>query len=379
MCQGDGASIVDCFADMEDPRLVHLCLHKLIDIVVIAICAIICGADNWVEIAAFGDAKYDWLKKFLELPCGIPSHDTFDRVFAVLDPQKFERHFLEWVRRVAQVTKGQVIAVDGKVLRRSQDMAAGRQAIHMVSAWASENGLTLGQVSVGDKSNEITAVPELLQLLDLSGCIVTVDALNCQKATAKQIMAQGADYIMAVKDNQPTLAQDIEELFDTAVQDTLPVTSVDRASTVEKGHGRIEERDCAVILDQAYLFYLRSVHKDWPELNSLVKVDSHRIINGQEERHTRYFISSLTCGAAEMLRHVRAHWGIENSLHWVLDIGFREDESRVRKGHGAENLSRLRHIAVNLLKQETSARIGMHGKRLHAAWDTTYLEHVLGL
>jgi predicted transposase YbfD/YdcC len=378
MYQGDGATIVDCFADMEDPRFAHLCLHKLMDIMVIAICAVICGADNWVEIAAFGRAKYDWLKKFLELPCGIPSHDTFDRVFAVLDPQKFEQHFLEWVQHVAQVTKGQVIAVDGKTLRRSQDMAAGRQAIHMVSAWASESGLTLGQVSVGDKTNEITAVPELLQLLDLSGCIVTVDALNCQKATAKQIIAQDADYIMAVKDNQPTLAQDVAELFTTAAQEP-PSLPVDQASTVEKGHGRMEERHCAVILDQDYLFYMRSAHKDWPALNSLVKVDSRRVLNGQEERHTRYFISSLTCDAVQMLRHVRAHWSIENSLHWVLDIGFREDESRVRKGHGAENLSRLRHIAVNLLKRETSTRIGTHGKRLQAGWDTTYLEHVLGL
>jgi predicted transposase YbfD/YdcC len=377
MYQGDGASIVDCFAEMEDPRFAHLCLHKLIDIVVIAICAVICGADNWVEIAAFGRTKYDWLKKFLELPCGIPSHDTFDRVFAVLDPQKFERHFLEWVQRIAQVTKGQVIAVDGKALRRSQDMAAGHQAIHMVSAWASESGLTLGQVSVGDKGSEITAVPELLRLLDLSGCIVTVDAMNCQKATAKQIIAQGADYLLTVKDNQPTLAQDLEELFATAAQEP-PSSPVDRASTVEKGHGRLEERDCAVIQDQDYLFYMRSAHKDWPELHSLVKVDSHRIINGQEQRHTRYFISSLTCDASTMLRHVRAHWSIENSLHWVLDIGFREDESRVRKGYGAENLSRLRHIAINLLKQETT-RIGTHGKRLQAGWDTAYLEHVLGL
>jgi len=378
MSQRDGASIIDCFADMEDPRFTYLCLHKLIDIVVIAICAVICGADNWVEIAAFGRAKQDWLRNFLDLPCGIPSHDTFERVFALLDPQEFERHFLEWVRRVAQVVKGQVIAVDGKALRRSQDLAAGHEAIHMVSAWASENGLTLGQVRVGDKSSEITAVPELLQLLDLSGCIVTVDALNCQKATAKQIIDQGADYIMAVKDNQPTLATDIEELFATAAQEMLPSTPVDQASSVEKDHGRIEERTCAVIQDQDYLFYVRSAHKDWPELNSLVKVDSHRILNGQEERHARYFISSLTCDAAKMLKHVRAHWGIENSLHWVLDIGFREDESRVRKGHGAENLSRLRHIAVNLLKQETSIRIGMHGKRLQAGWDMTYLEHVLG-
>jgi predicted transposase YbfD/YdcC len=379
MSQRDGASIVGCFADMEDPRFTHLCLHKLIDIVVIAICAVLCGADNWVEIAAFGRAKYDWLRKFLELPCGIPSHDTFDRVFAVLDPQKFERHFLDWVQRVAEVTKGQVIAVDGKVLRRSQDMAAGQQAIHLVSAWASESGLTLGQVSVGDKGSEITAVPELLQLLELSGCIVTVDALNCQKATAQQIIAQGADYILAVKDNQPTLAQDIAELFATAAQDGPAATVVDRASSVGKGHGRLEERHCALILDQDYLFYLRSAHPDWPALNSLVKVDSQRILNGQEEHHTRYFISSLTCDAAEMLRHVRAHWSIENSLHWVLDIGFREDESRVRKGHGAENLSRLRHIALNLLKQETSTRIGTHGKRLQAGWDTAYLEHLLGL
>ena len=378
MSQGEGASIVDCFTDMEDPRCVHLCLHKLIDIVVIAICGVICGADDWVEVADFGVARYDWLKKFLELPCGIPSHDTFGRVFAVLDPQVFEQHFLEWMQRVAQVTQGQVVAVDGKVLRRSHDVGAGRQAIEMVSAWASQNGLALGQVCVEDKSNEISAVPELLRLLDLSGCIVTVDAMNCQKETAEQIISQDADYIMAVKDNQPTLARDVEELFATAAEASAP-SLIDQVRSVGKGHGRIEERVCSVITDADYLFYMRSAHKDWPELNSLVKVDSCRILDGQEERHTRYFISSLRCGAAEMLRHVRAHWSIENCLHWVLDIGFREDESRVRKGYGAENLSRLRHVALNLLKQETSVRIGMHGKRLHAAWSTAYLERVLGL
>ena len=377
MSEGEGGSIVACFAGMEDPRYAHLCLHKLIDILVIAICAVICGADNWVEIAAFGRAKYAWLEKFLELPCGIPSHDTFGRVFAVLDPAQFEQHFLEWVRGVTQVTRGQVIAVDGKALRGSQDLAAGQQAIHMVSAWASANGLTLGQVSVDAKSNEITAVPALLRLLDLAGCIVTVDALNCQKATAEQIIGQGADYILAVKDNQPTLAQDVAELFEVAAQQA-PATPVDQASTLEKGHGRIEERVCAVILDQDYLFYMRSAHAEWPELHSLVKVDSCRVLDGQEERNTRYFISSLTCDAAAMLQHVRAHWGIENCSHWVLDIGFREDESRVRKGHGAENFARLRHIAANLLKQERSIRIGTHGKRLHAGWDTAYLEHVLG-
>lgn len=379
MSQEEGASIVNCFADIEDPRFIYLCSHKLIDIIIIAICAIICGADDYVEIAAFGRTKQDWLKKFLDLPCGTPSHDTFTRVFAILDPRKFEQHFLEWVRRVAQVTKGQVIAVDGKALRRSRSLAAGHEAIYMVSAWASENHLALGQVSVGEKSSEITAIPELLQLLDLSDCIVTVDALNCQKATAKQIIAQEADYIMAVKDNQPTLAQDVEELFENAAQEAPLSTSVDHASTVEKGHGRIEERDCWVIQDQDYLFYIHSAHKDWPELNSLVKVTSHRILNGQEEHNVRYFISSLNCSAAEMLQHVRAHWSIENSLHWVLDIGFREDESRVRTGHGAENLSRLRHIALNLLKQGPSIKIGMHGKRLRAGWDTAYLERVLGL
>jgi predicted transposase YbfD/YdcC len=379
MCQGEGASIVDCFAGMEDPRCAYLRLHKLVDMVVVAICAILCGADNWVEVADFGVARYDWLRKFLQLSCGIPSHDTFGRVFAILDPQVFEGHFLEWVQRVAQVTKGQVVAIDGKALRRSHDVAAGRQAMHMVSAWATENGLALGQLRVADKSSEITAVPELLRLLDVSGCIVTVDAMHCQKETAKEILRQGADYIMAVKDNQPTLAQDVENLFATAAGEAPPATPVDRASSVDKGHGRIEERVCSVIVDPEFLFYMRSAHKDWPELNSLVKVDSRRIINGHEERHSRLFISSLRCDAAEMLDHVRAHWGIENCLHWVLDIGFREDESRVRKGYGAENLSRLRHIALNLLKQDKSLRIGTHAKRLHAAWDPAYLERVLGL
>ncbi len=377
MCQGESASIVDCFADIEDPRCAYLCLHKLIDIIVIAVCAVICGADDYVEIADFGYAKQGWLKRLLELPCGIPSHDTFARVFAVLDPEKFEQHFLEWVRRVARVTRGQVVAVDGKALRRSRDSVAGHEAIYMVSAWASENRLALGQVSVDDKSSEITAIPELLQLLDLAGCIVTVDALNCQKATAEQIVDQGADYIMAVKDNQPTLAQDIAELFENVAQE-VPAC-VDHASTLEKGHGRVEERNCWVIQDQNYLFYVHSKHEGWSKLNSLVKIESYRIINGQEQHNVRYFISSLTCDATEMLRHVRAHWSIENSLHWVLDIGFREDESRVRTGHGAENLSRLRHIALNLLKQDTSIKIGMHGKRLRAGWDMTYLEHVLGL
>lgn len=375
----DSRSIVDCFADIEDPRVSYLCLHKLVDIVVIAVCAVICGADNWVEVADFGQARYDWLKKFLELPCGIPSHDTFERVFMVLDPDEFERHFLEWVRHVAQVTKGQVIALDGKALRRSQDSAAGREAIYMVNAWASETGLALGQARIDDKSSEITAIPELLQLLDVAGCIVTVDALNCQKATAAQILDQKADYIMAVKDNQPTLAKDTTELFESVAQDAALSASVDYASTQEKDHGRIEKRECWVLQDSDSMFYIRSAHRDWPALNCLVKVESHRIVKGQEEHNVRYFISSLSCSADEMLRHVRAHWSIENSLHWVLDIGFREDESRVRAGYGAENLSRLRHIALNLLKQETSVRIGMHGRRLRAGWDMAYLERVLGI
>ena len=363
---------------MPDPRQEYLCSHRLIDIVMIAICAVIGGSDTWVEIAEFGQDSEDWLRGFLELPHGIASHDTFGRVFALLDPEAFAARFRRWVEGVAEVTKGQVIAVDGKKLRRSHHRSAGREAIHMVSAWATANRLVLGQVKVNDKSNEITAIPELLKLLDISGCIVTTDAMGCQRAIAKQILSQGADYLLAVKDNQPTLSAKMLDVLGGARPECAP-PEADYAVRTEKNRGRIETRHCWVIQHEDYLRYVQRGKSRWPGLRSLVKIESERLVNGELSIETRYYISSLSCSAEEMLAAIRAHWGIENSLHWVLDIAFREDESRVRMRHGPENLALLRHIAINSLRQDTTAKSGIHARRLRAGRNTDYLEQFIGL
>jgi predicted transposase YbfD/YdcC len=369
------ASITSYFHSLEDPRSDHTKRHKLIDIITIAICGVICGADSWVDMELFGKSKEGWLKGFLELPNGIPSHDTFGRVFAHLDAQQFQDCFLEWVQAVSTLTRGQVIAIDGKTLRRSHDQSLGKAAIHMVSAWAAENRLVLGQTKVSEKSNEITAIPELLALLDVAGCIVTIDAMGCQKEIARLIIAESGDYVLALKENQGQLYQEVKELFE---DEDLVTVQGDFHETVNNGHGRLEHRQCWSIAEQGRISYLNS-RGEWQGLQSVAKVTGERGRGDKVSAESRYYISSLPGDAQQLLWAVREHWGIENRVHWVLDIAFREDESRVRKGHGQQNLATMRQMALNLLRQETTSKGGVKAKRLRAGWDEDYLIKVLSV
>jgi len=372
------ASIVEHFGDVTDPRIERQKLHQLLDIIVIAICAVICGADTWVDIELFGRSKLKWLKKFLELPNGIPSHDTFGRVFGLLDPVEFQTSFLHWVQAVTHITHGQVIGVDGKQLRRSHDKRLGKAAIYMVSAWASEAQVVLGQRKVAAKSNEMTAIPQLLDVLALDGCIVTIDAIGTQTKIAERIVERGADYVLAVKANQATLLDDIRFVFQEDQAHNFQAGPYTYAKTVNKGHGRLEVRECWSISAPEYLLCLRDARK-WTGLKSLVMIKAERRIGQRREVKIRYYISSLATCAADFLHIIRSHWGIENRLHWELDIAFREDDSRVRKDHAPQNFAVLRHIALNLLKQEKTAQGGIKAKRLQCGWNEQYLLKVLGI
>lgn len=367
------AVIVEHFSALEDPRDDNR-RHRLLDIVIIAICAAICGADSWEDVELFGEAKYDWFKGFLELPHGIPSHDTFGRVFALLDAERFQACFVDWVQAVGQLTKRQVVAVDGKTLRRSHDRENGKEAIHMVSAWASENGLVLGQMKVDDKSNEITAIPQLLDVLEVAGCIVTIDAIGCQTKIVEKIVEKQADYVLPVKENQGKLYETLQQLFDNP--DEMRWVSCAHHKTVDKDHGRIEIRECWTTSDADYLRYI-ATFAEWRSLRSIAMVQAERRIGEQRTVERRYFISSLEPHAQPLLRATRGHWGIENKVHWILDVAFREDDCRVRKGNGAQNFAVLRHIALNLLKREKTALCSIHSKRLKAGWDHAYLLKVL--
>ena len=364
------------FGKIQDPRVGNAKRHKLLDILVIAICAVICGADSWTEVELFGKHKQAWFQQFLELPTGIPSHDTFGRVFAMLDPQALGKQFLEWVRAIQELTQGQVIAIDGKQVRGSADRANGKAAINLVSAWATANQLVLGQVKVQDGSNEITAIPQLLKMLDLSGCLVTIDAIGTQREIAQQIVDQSGDYLLAVKENQGRLYENLEYLFQLEREEDFRHSPCSYAKQVNKKHGRLEIRECWATSDEDYLNYLGERDK-WPQVQTVAMTRSERRIGEQVEVKFRYFISSLAAPAKQILKSKRTHWTIENQLHWVLDIAFREDASRVRKDHAPENFAILRHMALNLLKQEKSVSGGVKAKRLLAGWDQVYLLKVL--
>lgn len=372
----DLGSLKKCFGKVKDPRIDRTKRHKLIDILIVAILAVICGADGWVDVEMFGNSKKEWLKTFLELPNSIPSHDTFGRVFALINPQEFENGFMEWVKLIQELTQGQVIALDGKQVRGSKDLQAGKAAIYMVSAWATANQLVLGQRKVDDKSNEITAIPELLKVLELAGCVVVVDAIGTQTKIAKTIVEQGADYILAVKENQEHLYADIHDLFEDDWKYNFEGAPYRYAKTVNKNHGRIEIRQCWSISDPEYLANIRNLER-WKGAKSLVMILSERQIGEEREVQDRYYITSLESDAKKILQAKRSYWGIENCLHWVLDIAFNEDHSRVRKDHAPQNFAILRHMALNLLKLETTVKAGIKAKRLKCGWDTDYLLKVL--
>jgi len=375
MSEAPLASIEDCFGDIHDPRVQGRCSYALLEIITIAICAVVAGADTWTEIETFGKSKAAWLRQFLPLENGIPSHDTFGDVFGLIDAEEFQRSFMRWVGRVFKVTAGQVIAIDGKTARRSHDRAIGQDAIHMVNAWASHNGITLGQRKVDDKSNEITAIPQLLRLLDVKGCIVTIDAMGCHTHIARAIRDEQADYVLRVKDNQKHLHQDLVDWFDYADQVQFEGMQHAYHQTIGKGHGRVEIRRCWTIADPLALEHIR--HYDgWAGLHTIVRVQRERRLPGHVQHETAYYISSLPPDARQLLWATRQHWGVENGLHWVLDVLFREDDARTRRGNSPQNFAVLRHIALNLLKRDTSNG-SLKQKRYRAALDDSFLLSLL--
>ena len=368
-------SLEECFRELPDPRVQGRCDHKLIDMIIITVCAVICGADSWSGVETFGKAKQPWLRQHLELPNGIPSHDTFGRVFTRLNAEAFQAGFSRWVEAVFRVTKGQVVALDGKTVRRSHDQTIGQDAIHMVSAWASQNGIVLGQRKVDEKSNEITAIPELLRLLDVSGCIVTIDAMGCQKEIAQAIRDAKADYVLRVKDNHSNLRQDLEDWFMYGDEQAFKGLTVNYHQTIHKSNGRIEIRRCWAIADPGAFEHIRH-YAAWADLQTIVRVEREVRAPGSTTHETAYYISSLPNDAAQLLTATRHHWAIENSFHWVLDVTFREDDSRFRSGDSPQNMAVFRHLALNILKQDPS-RMSLKQKRFRAGLDDAFLFELL--
>jgi predicted transposase YbfD/YdcC len=364
------SQLMDHFKDLSDPRMVNKCAHRLLDIIMIAICATIANADTWEDIAAFGEEKKRWLKQWLALPNGIPSSDTFKRVFARLDAEVFHRCFVGWVRAVFELTEGQVIAIDGKTGRGTCDKQ-GQATLHLVSAWATVNQLTLAQVNVGEKSNEIVAIPQLLDLLVLNGCIVTLDAIGCQKTIVEQLRAQGADYVVAVKGNQPKLLAHLQAAFAAADGQDWARTSPHYCETVDDRHGRIEQRECWVLADT------QIQAQGWVDCHTLVRIRRQcQRGEGKVTDETHYYISCLPSQASLLLGAVRAHWGIENTCHWVLDVAFREDTCRTRLQNADDNLALLRKIALNLIRQHP-AKGALKRKRYRAALNEAFLLEVM--
>src|SRR4030095_9614281 len=366
------AALLDHFTDLPDPRIARHRWHKLSDILVIAVCAVLCGAESFPAIEDFGHEREAWLQHFLELPGGLPPPDHFNRVFRFLDRLQFQACFLSWMQAVAEATVGEVVAIDGKALRRSFAKGTAKRAIHMVSAWATENGVVLGQRKVDTKSNEITAIPELLALLALKGCIVTIDAMGCQRAIAEKIVAQGADYVLALKGNQPTLEQAVEGFFVSGPEADTHRRQSEYYEQSEQGHGRVETR-CAWIRADLDAELQAAA---WPGLRSIGMVQASRTLAGENSVEPRFYLTSLPPTAPQFAQAVRKHWRIENQLHWTLDVTFREDQSRLRRGHGAENFAVLRHIALNLLRQEPRTK-SLPRKRLACALNPDYLLKVL--
>jgi predicted transposase YbfD/YdcC len=376
-------SLIEHFEKLPDPRVNRTKDHDLIDVVIIALCSLLCAAESFYDMEEFGLAKQEWFKTFLGLRNGIPSHDAFNRLFAALDPEKFLECFLAWTQSVRQAVDQEIVALDGKALRRAM---AGDQSIkYIVSAWAEDNGLVLGQLKVADKSNEITAVPRLLRVLELSGCIVTLDAMGCQRNIAKEIIEADADYVLALKGNQETVHEEIKTFLDAALAQEqgpgLPGAKLSQAAatlaqweTVEKDHGRLETRRYYQS-DQLDWFADRA---KWEGLQSVGMVEAKRESNGQSTVERRYYLSSLPLGVETFARAVRCHWGIENKVHWTMDVCFREDQSRVRTGYAAENLATLRRLALNVLKQEKTKKRSIRGKMLNASWNHSYLLRLLG-
>jgi predicted transposase YbfD/YdcC len=378
------ASLVEQFASMPDPRIDRRKEHDLVDILVIAVCTLLCAGESFNDMEDFGNAKYDWFKTFLKLRNGIPSHDTFNRVFALLDPKEFLDCFLRWTQSLREAVPQEIVALDGKALRRALNQ--GQDVKYIVSAWAESNGLVLGQWKVADKSNEITAVPELLRVLELGGCIVTLDAMGCQKKIAKEIIEADADYVLALKGNQETVHEEVKSFLDATLEERqaprpvgakLCPAAAGLASweTVEKDHGRLEIRR---YYQSQHLGWFADVAK-WEGLKSVGMVESVREVGAKTTVERRYYLSSLALNIETFARAVRSHWGVENKVHWVMDVCFREDQSRARAGYAAENLATLRRLALNMLKRERTKKRGIHGKQLNASWDHAYLLRLLGI
>lgn len=360
------------FGDLPDPRGCNI-IYPLSDILVLAFCAVICGADGWVEVETFCNAKLAWFKKFLDLPGGIPSHDTFGRVFSVLDPDAFEQRFTAWMKTLS--AGGKLIAIDGKSIRRSFAHAWDKSGMaHMVSAFVAANKMVFAQMKVDEKENEIVAIPKLLELLDLRGAVVTIDAMGCQREIAAQIIAGGGDYVLALKDNQPVLNQKVRALLDEGRLDGFKEMRHGVTQSTEGDHGRIETRRVWVSDEVQWI----KLDQPWPGLASLILVEFTRQVETKKVTFRRYYISSLKgTDAPAMAGHIRGHWSVENNLHWQLDVSFREDERRIRKGYAAENFSRLCRIALNRLKSDKTAKVGIRTKRLKAGWDEYYLFKLL--